>query len=165
MATFQESRMTFDFPDECLYHIETSPLHIQVDDFSTCECVVMFHNKVTLIEAKSSAPRPGNKNDFDKFINDIAQKFRDTMTFYNAVMLRHDGENVGNNLKAIDLRNADYQLFLIIHGHKEEWLPPVMDALKSKVRHLLKVWRIKDTSVKVINETIAKDWHVIADFE
>lgn len=163
MATFNESGMTFDFPDECLYHIEKSPLYMQVDGFSICECVVMFRDKVTLIEAKSSAPNPKNKDDFDEFINSIALKFRDTMTFYNAVILRHEGEYVGDSLKKIDMRKADYQLFLIIHGHKEEWLPPVMDALKSKVRHLLKVWRIEDTSVKVINETIAKDWHVVVN--
>lgn len=106
-----------------------------------------------------------NKEDFDKFICDIMSKFRDTLTFYNAVLLRHDEEPVGTELKKINPKEADYQMLLIIHGHKEEWLPPVMDALKSEVRHLLKLWNIKDTSVKVINETIAKDWGVIIDFD
>lgn len=165
MATFKESKMTFNFPDSDFYHIEKSPLHGLVDCFKVCECIVKFRDKVTLIEAKSSTPNPKNKEDFDEFIFDIMSKFRDTMAFYNAVVLRHDEEPVGTELKNIGLKTADYQMILIVHGHKEEWLPPVMDALKSEIRHLLIVWKIKDTSVKVINETIAKDWNIITDFE
>lgn len=166
MATFKESKMMFGFSDCDFYHIEKSSLYRQVVGFQICECIVKFRDKVTLIEAKSSTPNPmKNKEDFDKFICDIMSKFRDTLTFYNAVLLRHDEEPVGTELKKINPKEADYQMLLIIHGHKEEWLPPVMDALKSEVRHLLKLWNIKDTSVKVINETIAKDWGVIIDFD
>lgn len=165
MAAFKESNMTFDFADDCFYHIEKSLLHSQVDGFSTCECVVKLQDKVTLIEAKSSTPSPKNKKDFDGFISDIVLKFRDTMTLYNAVVLRHEGDFVGSELRAIDLKKADYRLLLIIHGHKEEWLPPVMDELKSELRHVLKIWRIKDTEVKVINEKTAKEWHIITNFD
>lgn len=166
MGTFKESKMRFEFPDDDLYYIEKSPLHNQVKDFKTCECIVKFRNKVTLIEAKSSAPKvKHNDANFDSFISDIMWKFRDSLTFYNAVLLRHEEEPVGERLKDIKPQKADYQMILIIHGHKEEWLPPVMDALKSKVCHLLKVWKITDTSVKVLNETIAKEWGLVADFD
>ncbi|MCM1078816.1 MAG: hypothetical protein NC344_04165 [Bacteroidales bacterium] len=164
MATFVESGMTFDFPDESLYHVETSPLYAQVENFSTCECVVKLNGKVTLIEAKSSTPNPLNKEKFDDFVEDIASKFRDTMTFYHAALLRHDEEPIGTELVDIEHKEVEYQFVLIIHGHKEEWLPPVMDALKGRVKHVLRLWRIKETSVKVINETIAKDWNMITDF-
>lgn len=165
MAIFQESHMTFDFPDDNLYHIESSPLHLQVDGFATCECIVKLQGKVTLIEAKSSTPNPKNAIDFDHFISGIMLKFRDTIAFYHAAMLRHEDEPVGNELRMTNLKETNYQLLLIIHGHREEWLPPVMDALKSKLRHVLKVWKISDTDVKVINEQIAKDKNIIVDFD
>lgn len=165
MTAFKESRMTFDFADDCFYHIEKSQLHSQVEGFTTCECVVMLQDKVVLIEAKSSTPNPKNENDFDDFIYDIVSKFRDTIAFYNAVLLRHDKEVIGSKLRAVDLKDADYQLLLIIYGHREEWLPPVLDELKSKLRHVLKIWKIKDTEVKVINEKTAKEWHIITKFD
>lgn len=165
MAAFKESKMTFDFADDSFYHIEKSPLHSQVKGYATCECIVMLQDKVTLLEAKSSTPNPRNEEDFDNFICDIVAKFRDTMSFYHAVMLRYDEENMGAEIKSVNLKDANYQFLLIVHGHKEEWLPPVMDELKSKLRHILKIWRVKDTDVKVINDTIAKKLNIIVDAE
>lgn len=165
MATFKESGMTFTFEDDSWYHVEHSPLHSQTEGFMTCECIVKLHDKVTLIEAKSSTPRPENAKKFDTFISGITKKFSDTIAFYHAAMLRHDDEPIGEELKSANLKDVDYQLLLIIHGHKPEWLPPVMDALKSELRHILKLWRIKDINVKVLNETIAKDKGIITDFE
>ena len=40
-----------------------------------------------------------------------------------------------------------------------------MDELKSKLRHILKIWRVKDTDVKVINDIIAKKLNIIVDAE
>jgi len=99
------------------------------------------------------------------FINDIMMKFRDAMSLYNAVLLRHKNEPVGQNLRRINLKTATYQMILIIYGHKEEWLPPVLDALKSKVRHILKVWGVKDTSVMVLNEKYAMNRSIIKGFK
>lgn len=120
MATFKESKMTFDFADDSFYHIEKSPLHSQVEGYATCECIVMLQDKVILLEAKSSTPNPRNEKDFDNFVCDIVAKFRDTMWFYHAVMLRHDEENMGAEIKSVNLKDANYQFLLIVHGHKEE---------------------------------------------
>ena len=52
-----------------------------------------------------------------------------------------------------------------MHGHKIEWLPPLMDALKKDLKSDLRLWNISDVSVKVINEQIAKSKGLISDFE
>lgn len=165
MAAFIESNMYFEFPDEDFYYIEKSPLFEQVSGFCSCECIVKLGDKVTLIEAKSSTPNPKNEKDFNEFINEIMMKFRDAMSLYNAVSLRHENELIGQNLRRIDLKTATYQMILIIYGHKEEWLPPVLDALKSKVRYILKVWNVKDTSVMVLNEKYAMNRSIIKGFK
>lgn len=82
MTAFKESRMTFDFADDCFYHIEKSQLHSQVEGFTTCECVVMLQDKVVLIEAKSSTPNPKNiirKTKNQDFKNEKSKKKRQTI--------------------------------------------------------------------------------------
>lgn len=103
MAAFKESGMTFDFADDSFYHIEKSLLYSQMEGYATCECIVMLQDKVTLLEAKSSTPNPRNKEDFDNFICDIVAKFRDTMSFYHAVILRHDEKDIGTKIKSVSL--------------------------------------------------------------
>ena len=83
------------------------------------------------------------------------------MTFYNATILRHEGENMPVHVKNVDLSEAHYSFILVIYGHKIEWLPPLMDALKSRLRHTLKLWNIPDVAVKVMNERMALDHKII----
>ena len=52
-----------------------------------------------------------------------------------------------------------------MHGHKIEWLPPLMDALKKDLKSVLRLCNISDVYVKVINEQIAKSKGLISDFE
>lgn len=165
MAKFEESKMTFEFPDMDFYYVEKSPLLAKLEGISTCECIVNLRGRITLIEAKSSSPSPKNDMDFHRFIREISQKFNDTLVFYNAVKLRQKDEHLPENLSNIDLSKASYEMFLIVHGHKIEWLPPLMDALKKDLKSVLRLWNISDVSVKVINEQIAKSKGLISDFE
>ncbi len=165
MIEFEESHMTFRFPGEDLYHIEKSPLVQGVEGFAVCECVARLGDKVYFIEAKSSSPRPNGKVRFNEFVAEITKKFADSLSVYHAVLARHDDEPVPEGLRSINMRDADYQLYLIVYGHQPEWLVPLSDALKSQLRHVLKVWNVKDVAVKVINEKIAKQKGLISDFE
>lgn len=155
--------MVFSFPDEDVYRIEKSPLLAEVQLKAT-ECVVSRQNAVLFIEAKSSSPRPQPEDKFDKFIDEITDKFTHSLTFYNAAILRHDGAEMPTHVKNVDLREAHYSFILVIYGHKIEWLPPLMDALKSRLRHTLKLWNIPDVAVKVMNERMALDNQIIAKY-
>lgn len=161
MTDFVESGMKFSFPEEELYHIEKSQLLGQVG-LKTCECVVARDGGILLIEAKSSSPNKDNKEDFDSFIAEIKEKFAHSLLFYNAVRLRHQDEVQAENLLKLKLEDVDYKFFLIIKGHQENWLPPIMEALKVKMKHLLRLYNVLDTSVKVINENIAQNLGLIS---
>lgn len=164
MVTFEESNMVFSFPDENVYRIEKSPLLAEVQLKAT-ECVVSMQNAILFIEAKSSSPKPQPEGKFDKFIDEITDKFTHSLTFYNATILRHKGENMPVHVKNVDLSEAHYSFILVIYGHKIEWLPPLMDALKSRLRHTLKLWNIPDVAVKVMNERMALDNQIIARYK
>ena len=99
--------MVFSFPDEDVYRIEKSPLLAEVQLKAT-ECVVSRQNAILFIEAKSSSPRPQPEDKFDKFIDEITDKFTHSLTFYNAAFLRHDGEEMPTHVKNVDLREAHY---------------------------------------------------------
>jgi len=160
MITFEESQMTFSFPKEEVYRIEKSNLLAKVHLKAT-ECAVWRNGKVVFVEAKSSTPRPQKEEQFEQFICDITDKFVHSITFYNAVMLRHQEEVIPDVLKGVDLCAAQYSFILVIHGHKLEWLPPLMDALRSRMSDMLKLWNISDIEVKVINDQMALDAQLI----
>lgn len=113
------------------------------------------------MEAKCSTPRPQSIEQFGQFICDITDKFVHSMIFYNAVMLRHQEEMLPEVIKKVDLRTVRYSFVLIIHGHKLEWLPPLMDALRSKMRDMLRLWNIADIDMKVMNDQMALDSQLI----
>lgn len=73
-------------------------------------------------------------------------------------------KNTPVHLKNVDLSEAHYSFILVIYGHKTEWLPPLMDALKSRLRHTLKLWNISDVAVKVMNEQMALDKKIIDSY-
>ena len=163
MVTFEESNMVFSFPDEDVYRIEKSQLLAEVQ-LKAAECVVRRQDMILFIEAKASSPRPQTEHKFDKFIDEITGKFSHSLTFYNATILRHEGESMPVHVKNVDLSEAHYSFVLVIYGHKIEWLPPLMDALKSRLRHTLKLWNIPDVAVKVMNERMAFDCQIIAKY-
>ena len=163
MVTFEESNMIFSFPDENVYRIEKSPLLAEVQLKAT-ECVVRKQDIILFIEAKSSTPRPQTEDKFVKFIGEITDKFAHSLTFYHAAILRHGGENMPKNLKEVNLSDVHYSFVLVIYGHKIEWLPPLMDALRSSLRNTLKLWNIPDVAVKVMNERMAWDSKIIARY-
>lgn len=171
MTRFTESEMTFEFEDDCLYRIELSQLLTKVNScadctssYSTCECVVKQGDKVLLIEAKTSFADPASDEGktFCKRIEEIVSKFRDTMSVFHAARLRHPQEQkFGGELWNTKLEKATYELILIIRNHDKEWLQPVSDSLKSRLKPFLRLWRIADTNIKVYNEQLARKNNII----
>ena len=161
MVEFEESDMTFSFPAEDLYRIEKSGLPAALQ-FKACECLVKKGSDILLIEAKSSSPKQDNSPEkFRAYIDEIGRKFSDSLLLYNAVLLRHKDEDMGVNLLHVDLKKAKYKLYLIVSGHKSEWLPPLMNALKKELKHTLKLWQIEDTAIKVLDKGRAQKYGIV----
>ena len=153
MVTFEESGMTFSFDENDIFYIEKSERFNRIEGAKPCECVVMHDDKVFLIEAKSSSPRPQNSEKLATFVGEIAQKFTDSYTYYSAThQKRQQPDAVPQNLQSTPLARQNYEFCLIINGHPREWLYPVHDKLKMMMKKTLKLWGIDDACVKVVNE-------------
>lgn len=50
---------------------------------------------------------------------------------------------------------------MIIHGHKLEWLGGLQDAFREALREVVKQWNLMDSKVKVYNEEMALENHLI----
>lgn len=128
-VTIVESGMEFTFPNDRLYHIEQSPKFSSITGRKTCECIVMHNDKIVFIEAKKSSPRKEDPVRFDEFIRDISMKFVDSFDFYCSVLIdRHKDETMPKALRSEPLSDTEFEFYLIINGHRPEWLPPVMDG-------------------------------------
>ena len=163
MTTFTESGMTFSFNEDEFYWIEKSSTISSIDSCKVCECIVFHNNRITLIEAKQSSPRPENQAKLMGFIEEIALKFSDSFSFYHAVHLqRHKDELLPTKLKKLSLCKSNFSFYLIIRGHRIEWLPPLQDLLRKRMKKMLKIWGVDDSNVKVINDDFARKRGLIA---
>lgn len=153
MVIFEESGMTFSFEESDIFYIEKSERFNRIEGAKPCEFVALYNGKVYLIEAKSSTPRPENAEQFVTYVDEIAQKFNDSYTYYNsAYQKRQLPDEVSQNQQSIPLACQNYEFCLIINGHRREWLLPVLDQLKRTMKKSLKLWGFDDSCVKVVNE-------------
>lgn len=162
---FYESFMKFSFADEDVFCIENDSLVQNSDHIKACECVVLLHPHVALIEAKASSPREVAGS---AFIEDIKQKFVDSLRLFNEIKNKEHGEEaylrLPVNLRSLTLNADDYLICLIVHGHKLEWLIGLQDAFREALREVIEQWNIKDYKVKVYNEEMALEKRLIVAY-
>lgn len=188
MKVVEESGMKFVFEDDTCFHLEEEVEQIRScsSHVKVVECVtVPKHGArkgvVMFIEAKTSAPNHANcvvgnvkhngkplepnwklQTPLDCYCQDVAQKFIDSFSLWQACHLgRHEDKN-GNEYKMPPftklIAKDDIPLFvLIISKFKVEWLQPVKDALNEELRHFMNAWNIKPTALRVLTPDLAKD--------
>lgn len=119
---------------------------------------------IWVIEAKSSAPRPNNHIDFDKYIEEIRAKFTNSLTLaMTACLNRHpqaDAE-LSDNFKQLNLASIQFILVLVISDFQDEWLPPLKDALTQVLHPTIKTWALGTPAVLVLNEAMARQKELI----
>lgn len=161
--TITESGMEFGpYPEEDFFRIETSKTYEKVgDNIKIAEFLLIRDRnkpKVWIVEAKSSAPNPTNKQDFDKFIEEIRDKLNNTLTLGIATCLqRHSTySELPSSFQNLDLKKAGFYLILVINGHQDQWLPPLQKALNKALIPTVKKWNLSPTAVLVLNDTMAR---------
>ena len=163
-----ESNMLLPFDEQNAYRIEQADIVKDSEDIKTCEYFALIGGRMVLIEAKSSSPRPNHKIKFDEFIDEISQKFIDTLLLFNALSMGRHGEveknNMPNNIRQVSLANVQYAMYLIVHGNEIGWMAPIQEALKLKLKHYLKSWNIQDVNVYALNHESAKEKGLIKEF-
>jgi len=158
---FVESFMKFSFPDDDCFRIEKDPINTRITGKKSCECIVFINPKTALIEAKASTPNPSKSpEELKDFIDDIKQKFADSLALFNDIKNKKFGDDsfqrLPKTLREIKISSDSYLICLIIHGHEVEWLPGLTDFLKDGLRDVIKQWNLKDANVKAYNEETAK---------
>lgn len=165
---FVESFMKFSFCDDDVFRIEEDELVRGIEGQKACECVALISDNVAYIEAKASSPNPINKDEFSVFISDIKQKFAQSLQLFYEMKNKVHGEEaflrLPKNLRLEKSSTETYRIYLIIHGHKEDWLLGLLDSLKDALREVVKKWNLRDSNIKVYNEAIALENKIIVKY-
>jgi hypothetical protein len=160
--------MKFSFPDDCVFRIEEDEEIRSRKGVKACECIVFINNNVALIEAKASSPRNNNKEKFSEFIDEIRQKFADSLRIFTDIKSKSLGNDAFSRLPAKLQTATDdksrYKIYLVIHGHREEWLIGLLDALRDALSDVVKRWNMRDSNIKVLNEQGALEHNLIVAF-
>lgn len=165
-TTIPESGMTFGpfLSDQC-FHIEASRTYtslgkgIKIAEFLLLRPLPKKGPMLLVVEAKSSSPRPKNSKAFDDFIAELREKLVNGFSLGWASCLgRHDAavKELPASFKSLDLGTLRVRFVVVINGHREEWLPPLQDALAQALKCTIKTWGFSPPAVIVLNEQLAK---------
>ena len=170
--TIDESGMTFGpYPSEHCFHIEKSALYTDIRQGVKMAEFLLLHADsdrpamLWVVEAKSSSPQPKNEPDFSQFIMEVRGKWINALSLVLASRLgrhRQAGTDLPGSFKTFDLSRFDVRFVLVINGHREDWLPPIRDALQKSLRPLVRTWNFAPTSIAVLNDELAVKHHLIS---
>ncbi|WP_225886978.1 hypothetical protein [Nodosilinea nodulosa] len=164
-----ESGMSFGpYPPGHCFYIEKSRTYLAIQNgIKIAEFLILAVRdkpKIWIIEAKSSSPRPETSPGFDKFLQEIADKLSNSLNLYVAVYLkRHSStcNELPSPFQALDLDQVEFRLILVIKNHQMDWLPPLQDELRKKLKVTVKIWDLVPTSVLVLNEDLARESQIL----
>lgn len=159
-----ESGMNFgNYKPEHVFKIENSHLHKSVGfGVKSVEFVLLRgSDKIFYVEAKSSSPRSETSWErYQEFLDEITEKFVHSFDMLCAWRFGrlNDGGEISDDLRSVVCADAKFVFILVIHGHKREWLLPLQDELRKKLRYHYSIWK---STVIVMNEEIAKGYHLV----
>lgn len=169
--TILESEMTFGpFSESECFPIERCPPYTNLGDgVKMVEFALNRPNShqepvLCLVEAKHSSPRPQNQDDFSTFISEISEKMINGVSLLFAAILERHGARealLPASMHSIDLSRCNVRCILVIHGHAEEWLPPIQDALRKSLLSMTKTWNFGPSSIVVLNEALAAEYSLL----
>ena len=167
--TITESGMIFgNFPDNDVCNIERTSFYESFlsNGVKTVEFILIRNRndkgKYIFVEAKTTFPNPETPASFDEGINEIALKFIHTIELIAAVLTGiHDDREEELGIFQGGLKSRKIELTLVIANHKDEWLPPVSDALKRQLKAHKKIWkadiRVMHKQDAINNRLVIKD--------
>lgn len=110
--------------------------------------------KIVILEAKKTFPNPneGTSDDFKDMINEVADKFINSVDFLRVFALQ---KQLPEGYDQADYAEAEFRLYLVIKEHEKEWLRQVSDALNAKLSKILRLTHLSKYSCHVVNEHMA----------
>ena len=149
MKEYIESGMNFAplFEKDNSFYIEKSKFLKKLGDgVKTVEFLsLMPGKKLYFIEAKSSAPNPGNGDDFNEFCWELHEKFQHSLDLFVSEKLKVNIDSDDEFPGYFREKFCEYRIIflLIIKNHKIEWCSDVLDGLQRKLIALRKIWKIE----------------------
>ncbi len=159
-----ESGMKFGpYSEDKCFHIEKSKIYEKIQqNVKMAEFLLLRSQKLWVVEAKSSTPRPETQPNFDTFIEEVCKKLSNALSLGLALCLkRYPDENVPQTLHELNLAIVEFRLVLVINGHQQDWLPPLQDALRKSLNTTIKIWGLSATAVIVMNDKLAQKYQLI----
>lgn len=157
----EESGMRFTYDDENCYRIEKSSEVTSLQGVKIVELVeIAGKDKLRMLEAKSSAPNPENKDDFAVYEKDVCEKFQNSISLLNAAKLRRRPEifrELPERLKTADYGSLHYRMYLVVRKSKEDWIVTLAETFREKLRPFLKCWNIPVDQFLVLNGEVARE--------
>lgn len=116
-----------------------------------------------IVEAKSSSPKPTPDNTvkLDEFFNEISEKFLHSFDLYMSTYLGLQAKNdndIPDYILAKKPSELKIKLVLVINGHHETWLSPILDGLNKKLLAKRKIWKVE---IAVLNDSMAREMALI----
>lgn len=163
----EESGMKFGkYKEENVYEIEKSKQYcdkLRQRKIKCCEFILLRNNKLHFIEAKTKCPNRNNKNskaDYEKYIEEIVEKMRDSLMLYTAIILNiHNQKEIPQTLLQNNLSNRKIVLLLVVKNAEKDWLVHLREVITNRLMKEKNLYRIE--SILVINEEQARKRHLI----
>ena len=173
----EESGMNFGpFDENNVFHIEKSKVYCKIkENVKIVEFILKRNDALLFIEGKSSSPQnlqisvtinKGNEievvNYPSPYILEVYNKFNNALNLLLSTNLKcyNDENNEINNFVDLTKFNSyKINFYLIINGHKKEWLRGIQDALQKQLLPQKKIWGV---DVIVMNDEIAKKNNLIS---
>ena len=166
----EESGVEFgDFNPNDFFHIEKSAYLVHTENIKRCEFIWLNRNKNTLffVEAKSSAPDPTKKEDFDIYIAKIVSKFSNSVQLFAFGALgkiQQLDDEIPDGIKSVDWASVRCKLLLIIPTYcdeKAKWLPPLAEVIRKEMKVQRKLWDIPYSDIVVVNMKQARQYNLL----
>lgn len=156
--TIEESGLTFgSFSAENVFYIEKSQVYQKMcgAGVKTVEFILLHSKKgLIFIEAKSSS----SQKDIDHFIEEVADKFKHSFELWMSIYEGRKVADLSEKFRQVDMGSEPLKYVLVINGHEEKWLKPIMDELNKALSPYKKIWGL---NIAVMNEKIAKSEKLI----
>ena len=149
-----ESSMSFILPENS-YRIDQDNFYNSklLKGVKDCDFIMYKDNQLLFLEAKTSAPR-----DLKEYIEEITQKFRDSLLIYIAVIFNRKNTQsniISNELSKKHLLKKPIKFILVIKNITKQHVIPIKDKLNIELRQFNRTFSIEENII-VINEVQAR---------
>ena len=140
-SEYVESDMRFIFDEDSVFLLESESFFTKMQHVKACDFIWLKKRKagssLLFIEAKSSAPMQSER--LDDYLQQIHDKFCHSLFLYIGLLFnrcKEIPENLPDTMRLKSNLKKKIKCVLVVRQHKEEWLQPLQEALRKKIKPL-----------------------------